>query len=120
MAWGCAPCRAGFLLSNNHMNTIVTHKFDFSDEEVLAYYISFMRSLSMRLTKDTVHFFCNEHLADFPLYVQALQLFNHKESMVRVAVRTLTLNVYVKRSGATRWRGFCPAWAYACACVLCA
>ena len=35
-----------------------------------------------------------QHIANFPLYVDALKLFNHKESMVRVAVRTLTLNVY--------------------------
>ena len=48
----------------------------------------------MRLNKNTIHFFRNEHLANFPLYTEALRFFNHKESMVRVAVRTLTLNVY--------------------------
>ena len=59
-----------FLLSNNHMNSIITHKFDFAQEEVLAYYISFMRSLSMKLTNDTILFFHNEHLPDFPLYAE--------------------------------------------------
>jgi hypothetical protein len=88
------PTSIWFLLSNNHMNCIVTHAFDFDDEEVLAYYISFLRSLSMRLNKDTIHFFRNEHLRDFPLYIEALRFFNHRESMVRVAVRTLTLNCY--------------------------
>ena len=51
-----------FLLSKNHMNSIITHEFDFNEEEVLAYYISFLKSLSMRLTADTLLFFHNEHL----------------------------------------------------------
>ncbi|KPI93069.1 Protein CLEC16A [Papilio xuthus] len=35
-----------------------------------------------------------EHTKDFPLYTEAIKFFNHPESMVRIAVRTLTLNVY--------------------------
>ena len=35
-----------------------------------------------------------QHTNDFPLYTEAIKFFNHSESMVRVAVRTLTLNVY--------------------------
>lgn len=31
---------------------------------------------------------------DFPLYTEAIKFFNHSESMVRIAVRTITLNVY--------------------------
>jgi len=83
-----------YLLSNNHVNSIIVHKFDFSDEEVMAYYISFLKTLSFRLNKHTIHFFYNEHTNDFPLYTEAIKFFNHSESMVRIAVRTLTLNVY--------------------------
>lgn len=42
------------------MNAIIVHKFDFSDEEVMAYYISFLKTLSFRLNKHTIHFFYNE------------------------------------------------------------
>ncbi|XP_031563331.1 protein CLEC16A-like, partial [Actinia tenebrosa] len=83
-----------YLLSNNHVNSIIIHKFDFSDEEVLAYYISFLKTLSLKLNTQTIHFFFNERKNDFPLYTEALKFFNHSESMVRIAVRTLTLNVY--------------------------
>ena len=83
-----------YLLSNNHVNSIIVLKLDFSDEEVLAYYISFLKTLSFKLNKHTIHFFYNEHLRDFPLYTEAIKFFNHAESMVRIAVRTLTLNVY--------------------------
>ncbi|KAL0841441.1 hypothetical protein ABMA28_015123 [Loxostege sticticalis] len=83
-----------YLLSNNHVNSIIVHKFDFSDEEVMAYYISFLKTLSLKLNNHTIHFFYNEHTKDFPLYTEAIKFFNHNESMVRIAVRTLTLNVY--------------------------
>ncbi|OQR80318.1 protein CLEC16A-like, partial [Tropilaelaps mercedesae] len=83
-----------YLLSNNHVNTIIVHKFDFSDEEVMAYYISFIKTLSLKLTSHTIHFFYNEHTNDFPLYTEAIKFFKHPESMVRIAVRTLTLNVF--------------------------
>ncbi|XP_062508801.1 protein CLEC16A-like isoform X2 [Corticium candelabrum] len=83
-----------YLLSNNHVNAFIVHRYDFSDEEVMAYYISFLKTLSLKLNKHTIHFFFNEHLRDFPLYTEAIKFFNHSESMVRIAVRTITLNVY--------------------------
>ncbi|XP_041085713.1 protein CLEC16A-like isoform X9 [Polyodon spathula] len=83
-----------YLLSNNHVNSIIVHKFDFSDEEIMAYYISFLKTLSLKMNNHTVHFFYNEHSNDFALYTEAIKFFNHSESMVRIAVRTITLNVY--------------------------
>jgi len=83
-----------YLLSNNHVNSIIVYRFDFSDEEIMAYYISFLKTLSFRLNKHTIHFFYNEHTNDFPLYTEAIKFFNHSENMVRIAVRTLSLNVY--------------------------
>ncbi|GAB1602331.1 protein CLEC16A-like isoform X3 [Argonauta hians] len=83
-----------YLLSNNHINSIIVHKFDFSDEEVMAYYISFLKTLSLKLNRHTIHFFYNEHTNDFALYTEAIKFFNQHETMVRIAVRTITLNVY--------------------------
>ncbi|CAO1405168.1 unnamed protein product [Diamesa serratosioi] len=83
-----------YLLSNNHVNSIIVHKFDFSDEDVMAYYILFLKTLSLKLNSHTIHFFYNEHTNDFPLYTEAIKFFNHPESMVRIAVRTISLNVY--------------------------
>ncbi|EDV93494.1 protein CLEC16A homolog [Drosophila grimshawi] len=83
-----------YLLSNNHVNSIMVHKFDFSDEDVMGYYILFLKTLSLKLNPHTIHFFYNEHTNDFPLYTEAIKFFNHPESMVRIAVRTISLNVY--------------------------
>lgn len=35
-----------------------------------------------------------EEVVSFPLYTEAIKLFHHEESMVRIAVRTITLSVY--------------------------
>jgi protein CLEC16A len=43
-----------FLFSNNHINNIVDLDFDFSDEEVLGYYISFLKTISLKLNTGTV------------------------------------------------------------------
>ncbi|CAO3574877.1 unnamed protein product [Mortierella alpina] len=83
-----------FLLSNNYVNQVICLRYDFSNDEILAYYIYLLRTLSFKLSKDTIYFFFNEHLDDFPLYSEAIKFFNHEESMIRIAVRVITLNVY--------------------------
>ncbi|CAF0966985.1 unnamed protein product [Adineta steineri] len=83
-----------YLLSNNHVNNIIVHKFDFADEEIMAYYISFLKTLSLKLNTHLINFFYNKTTNEFPLYVEAIKFFNNTESMIRIAVRTLTLNVY--------------------------
>ncbi|XXQ29692.1 FPL domain-containing protein [Plasmodiophora brassicae] len=83
-----------YLLSNNHINDLIMIRFDFGDEEVIAYYISFLKTLSLKLNRNTLQFFFNQAEGRFPLYSQAIQFFHHQEAMVRIAVRTLTLNVY--------------------------
>ena len=84
-----------YLLSNNHLNELITHRFDCCDDELMSYYISFLKALSLRLNADTIHFFFNPgKVPEFPLLTEALRFFNHDDHMVRVAVRMLTLNVY--------------------------
>ena len=83
-----------YLFSNDRVNEIITHPFDFSDEELLAYYISFLKSLCLKLDASTVQFFFNQQTQQFPLYTESVKFFNHPESMVRVGVRTMTLAVF--------------------------
>ena len=49
-----------YLLSNNLVNNIIVHKFDFADEEITAYYISFLKTLSLKLNSHSINFFYNE------------------------------------------------------------
>ncbi|KAJ2704507.1 Protein CL16A [Coemansia sp. IMI 203386] len=82
------------LFSNNFVNQLIAAPVDLDNEEVLPYYVAFLKALSLKLTPDTMHFFFNERMDDFPLYTTAIGLFEHPDSMVRVAVRAITLNVF--------------------------
>ncbi|KJH50836.1 hypothetical protein DICVIV_02986 [Dictyocaulus viviparus] len=82
-----------FLLSNNHVNSIITHNFDFANEEIMAYYISFLKTLSFKLNPSTIHFFFNEATDEFPLLTESLKFFDSTETMVRIAVRNIVLNI---------------------------
>uniref|UniRef100_A0A183BRV1 FPL domain-containing protein n=1 Tax=Globodera pallida TaxID=36090 RepID=A0A183BRV1_GLOPA len=83
-----------FLLSNNNVNLIIMHNFDFTNEEIIAYYISFLKTLSFKLNPKTVNFFFNENTNEFPLFTASIRFYSHSESMVRIAVRTVTLNIF--------------------------
>ncbi len=100
-----------YLLSNNHVNSIVETPFDFEDEEVLGFYVSFLKAVSLKLTPSTLQLLLQPATAHsggaaaphqqhhhqrhaLPLYSEAIKFAHHKESLVRAGVRTLTLNVY--------------------------
>ncbi|KAJ2910946.1 Protein CL16A [Coemansia aciculifera] len=86
------------LLGNGFVNDVIGAPVDLDCEEVLAYYVAFLKALSLKLTPATIHSFFTSDSADstqpqFPLFTTAIALFDHPDSMVRVAVRAITLNV---------------------------
>ncbi|KAK3031959.1 hypothetical protein RJ639_037120, partial [Escallonia herrerae] len=86
-----------YIFSNEHINYLITYSFDFRNEELLSYYISFLRAISGKLNKNTISLLVktqNDEVVAFPLYVEAIRFAFHEDSMVRIAVRALTLNVY--------------------------
>ena len=47
-------------MSNNRINDLIVHRFDFEDEELIAYYITFLKTISLKLNKDILQFFFND------------------------------------------------------------
>ncbi|XP_010526377.1 PREDICTED: uncharacterized protein LOC104803958 isoform X2 [Tarenaya hassleriana] len=86
-----------YIFSNEHINYLIMYTFDFQHEEILSYYISFLRAVSGKLNKNTISLLVktdNDLVVSFPLYVEAIRFAFHEENMIRTAVRALTLNVY--------------------------
>ncbi|KAL8100744.1 protein TRANSPARENT TESTA 9-like isoform X2 [Apium graveolens] len=86
-----------YMFSNEYINYLITYKFDFRSEELVSYYISFLRAISGKLNKNTISLLIkiqNDEVVAFPLYEEAIRFAFHEESMVCTAVRALTLNVY--------------------------
>lgn len=56
--------------------------------------MAFFKSLALTLNSDTIKFFFNSRLNNFPFLYQALRFYNHPEMMVRNAIRIITLTVF--------------------------
>jgi len=85
-------------MSHPFLNRLISHNFDLSEtDEIVDYFVSFLKMLALKINSKSVQFFYNKRFKDFPLYGTAISLFNHPESMVRTASRTVTLQVYSVR-----------------------
>lgn len=86
-----------YIFSNEHINYLISYPFDFRNDELLSYYISFLRAISGKLNMHTISLLVkaeNDAVTAFPLYTAAIKFALHEENMIRTAVRALTLNVY--------------------------
>ncbi|XP_050380815.1 protein TRANSPARENT TESTA 9-like isoform X2 [Argentina anserina] len=86
-----------YCLSNDYINSIIGHKFEFEGGDLALYYVSFLRALSNKLNKDTLCLLLKVHgdaVVSFPLYYEALKFSHHREKMIQTAIRALTLSIY--------------------------
>eukprot|EP01018_Ginkgo_biloba_P016707 Gb_04682 [translate_table: standard] len=86
-----------YLFSNEYINNLITYPFEFHNEELVPYYISFLRTISGKLDNNTISLLVktqNDAVVSFPLYSEAIKFAHHEENMVRIAVRSVTLNIY--------------------------
>ena len=82
-----------YLFSGNFLNKIINKAHNNVDEEYLSHYINFLKSLTLRLDETTIQLFYIENLHSFPLIENALEFYNHEDSMIRSVVRSILLNV---------------------------
>ncbi|KAI0221190.1 Protein CL16A [Massospora cicadina] len=87
-----------YLLSNNFVNWLVIRpRLDVqAHDELVPYYIALLKALSTKLAAHTAlaPFFFNAQAQDLPIYSEAIKYHRHPDTMVRVAIRTLTLNIF--------------------------
>ncbi|KAF0988206.1 hypothetical protein HZS_2342, partial [Henneguya salminicola] len=79
-------------LSNNNMNYIISYGYNENLVEIIAYYISLIKILSMKVEESSLDLFY-DHQFDFPVFSRTILLFNHKERMIRIHVRNIILNL---------------------------
>ncbi|RYH14221.1 hypothetical protein EON65_33965 [archaeon] len=84
-----------YLLSNNHINEVIIFPYDMdTDESLVAQYVSFIKTLALRLNDQTVQFFFITDTGAFPILTRSIDLLCQKDPMVRIAAQTAILNVY--------------------------
>ena len=91
-----------YLLSNNYVNEIIQYPHNFENENISEQFVSFLKTLSLRLNLQSVQFFFIEETGAFPLLTRAIGLLQFKEPMVRIAAQAIILNVYKVRDKRSR------------------
>ncbi len=85
------PMTIYFMFSNNFINQIISLDYSNYDDEFIAYYVNFMKSLSLKIDSNTIQFFFHEQHNSFSLIESSMKLYNHPDSMIRTTVRNIFL-----------------------------
>ncbi|XP_027068506.1 protein TRANSPARENT TESTA 9-like isoform X7 [Coffea eugenioides] len=86
-----------YCFSNGYINSVISHHYEFDGGDLIPYYVSFLRTVSGKIGRDTICLLVKVHqdtAISLPLYDEALKFANHGEKMIQIAVRALTLNIY--------------------------
>ena len=84
-----------YILGNPFLNQLITYDFGLAtNDELIDYFVNFLKALVLKLDSDTVNFFFNDRLKTFPVFQVATTLYNSKEQLVRTSVRTITLQIF--------------------------
>ena len=82
-----------FILSKNFINDLLLIDYSKYDDEYYSYYVNFLKSLVMRLDKDTFILFYNKRSNIFPLLTCTLNLYNYSNAMTRTVVNNIILQI---------------------------
>eukprot|EP00178_Gracilaria_changii_P018177 TRINITY_DN517_c0_g1_i1.p1 TRINITY_DN517_c0_g1~~TRINITY_DN517_c0_g1_i1.p1 ORF type:complete len:987 (+),score=164.47 TRINITY_DN517_c0_g1_i1:272-3232(+) len=81
------------LFAANHINDVLSFEYAF-DDEMIAAFISTVKTITIRLDRDLLQLFFDPVRNVFPLYDVVTKFYGHHESMVRIAVRNITLAIF--------------------------
>ena len=91
----CNETSLYYLLSNNFVNEIIMLEVNLSDTDLVSQFVSFLKTLSLRLNVRTVQFFLDDRTNNgMPLYDCVLRFINQGETMVRTSALTVVLNLF--------------------------
>lgn len=72
---------------------MIAIELDETDDELLSMYVSFLKTLTLRLNIDTIQFFFDANNGTFPLLHKAIKLMKSSDAMVRTAARQIVVNI---------------------------
>ena len=80
-----------YLLRNPFYREILSHPFDFTDDEIIENYMSLIKSLAVSLPiRQLKDYLVDNHYA---LFTAGMMFFNYHEALVKTASRTVVLRV---------------------------
>lgn len=81
------------IYSHRVFNGFIKFPFDAFDEEVVVFYVSFLKSVAQKFDSFPLQIFYNRRNLDFPLYTQVTRFFAHPDSLVRATTFNTLLTI---------------------------
>lgn len=85
-----------YLLRNQFYKEILSHPFDFTDDEIIENYMSLIKGLAVNLPISQLKDYLIEN--HYALFTAAMMFFNYQEALVKTASRTVVLRVLTGNS----------------------
>lgn len=80
-----------YLVSSKFCSNLVSFPFDFTNDEVVDNYMSYIKGLAVNLNKNSLAKFLLTH--NFALFSGAMMFFHYKDPLIRTASRTVILSI---------------------------
>ncbi|CAD8062317.1 unnamed protein product [Paramecium primaurelia] len=87
------PLNITYLLSNPVLNEFINHEYDFSDQEMVEFYVNFLKIIAIRINRENIYLYFNQRYCSFPLLWQAQKFINYPETLVQNTVKVIILSI---------------------------
>ncbi|CAK72013.1 unnamed protein product (macronuclear) [Paramecium tetraurelia] len=87
------PLNITYLISHPVLNDFINYKYDFSNHEMVDYYVNFLKSIAIRIDRENFFLHFNLRYSTFPLLWQAQKFINYPDTLVSSTVKVIILSL---------------------------
>ncbi|CAD8086309.1 unnamed protein product [Paramecium sonneborni] len=87
------PLNLNYVLSNPVLHEFINHNYDFSNPEIVDYYVNFLKTIAIRINRDNLNLYFNQRYCSFPLLWQAQKFINYPDELVKSTVQNIILGL---------------------------
>lgn len=88
-----SPELVNFVFSSQSFTQFLNFRFDFRDDEIIFFYVNFIKSISQRFDSFPLQIFYNPRNLDMPLFSNITRFMNHSDSLVRATAFNVVLTL---------------------------
>ena len=75
----------------NIIDKLISIKYD--NDEIITFQINFIKSLTLKIDKDTIHYFYDSNINLCPIITKAFSLYNHSDPLIKNVVKNILLTL---------------------------
>lgn len=90
-----------YFLSDNLITKIIEKPCEGQSDEYIYYYITLLKSLSVRIDSESINLFYRPHHNYYPLLENAVKYYNYNDGLIRNSIKTIVIT-HLKSRNVTR------------------